>query len=294
MIENYKFQKENIYFKYLDDDIDISITPSVIGYERCSPSKETIGPLVKSLYLIHYVISGKGLLRINDKEYEITQNGIFFIPPGVKISYQPDKSTPWQYLWVEFNGISAKALCNKALLCELDPVYYPKNNKAILKEFADMIEESIMSDSSITVSCLSHLLKIFTLLIKERQQTSRHLMSKAEYTIRPIAQYIEQNFYDSSLSLEIIAEHFHINASYLSRLFKKVMNIPPTKYIIELRMHKAFAMLKTQAFNITEISQTIGYSSPFYFSKEFKRYCGITPSEYQKSYLQREISIANE
>lgn len=293
MIENYKFLKENIYFKYLDDDVDISIIPNVIGYERCFSGKETIGPLIKSLYLMHYVISGRGILRMNNKEYEITQDAIFFIPPGVKISYQPDKNIPWQYLWVEFNGISAKALCSKALLCQEDPVYYPKNSQSILKEFADMIEESIISDSSATINSLSHLLRIFSLIIKERHQVSRHMMTKAEYTIKPIAQYIEQNFYNNLLSLDMIANHFHINSSYLSRLFKKVMNIPLTKYIIELRMHKAFAMLKTQAFNITEISQTVGYSSPFYFSKEFKRYTGVTPSEYQKSYLQREISIAD-
>ena len=59
------------------------------------------------------------------------------------------------------------------------------------------------------------------------------------------------------------------------------MNISPSKYIIELRIKKAQEMLQSNCFKISTIAYACGYSSPYYFSLEFKRAVGISPSKYQ-------------
>ena len=287
MSREYTFKQTNIFFRYLDDHIPLNIVPMIVRYEKCSPPKETIGPVMRSIYTLHIVIKGRGYFKVDDKKYEVKSNQMFMIIPSEKISYYPDKNDPWQYMWIEFNGLGAKNLCKLANITIDNPVYTLQNPKIYIKEFSDMLEDAIDSKIHSTLNVLSHLLYIFSLLIHEHDNISSKPLSAAEMHFRAIVEYINQNIGDSTLSLNKVSEIFYMNSSYLSRKFKEVMGVNMSKYIISLRMRKAFIMLKTKQFSVTKIAETIGYSSPFYFSKEFKRYTKITPKQYMKEQADR-------
>ena len=60
------------------------------------------------------------------------------------------------------------------------------------------------------------------------------------------------------------------------------MKMTPLQYITKLRITNAKSLLETTSYNVTEIAQTVGYDNPLYFSRQFKKYTGVSPKEYKQ------------
>ena len=73
-----------------------------------------------------------------------------------------------------------------------------------------------------------------------------------------------------------------MSVNWFIHSFKSVMKVPPMQYIVSLRIAAAKGYLENSNKNIAEISATVGYDNALYFSRLFKKYTGLTPSEYRK------------
>lgn len=93
--------------------------------------------------------------------------------------------------------------------------------------------------------------------------------------------YILENF-TKEISIEQVAEHVGLNPDYLGKLFKKVEGQTFTDFIIYLRMELAKELLNQRELTIKQIAYMVGYSDPNYFSRAFKKYVGISATQYEK------------
>ncbi len=92
--------------------------------------------------------------------------------------------------------------------------------------------------------------------------------------------YIDNNYSRYDLSLDLIADDIGVNPSYLSSIFKNIIGITISRYIMELRMKIAFEQLsQNHSMTIKSVSDMVGYNDEYYFSKSFKGYFGISPSK---------------
>lgn len=98
--------------------------------------------------------------------------------------------------------------------------------------------------------------------------------------IETYIEFMEVNM-AKTLSLNDIAEHFDLSASQFSYLFHKHTQMRPIDYLINLRLEHAIDLLKL-GYSVKETSISVGYNDPLYFSKLFKKYFGIAPSEFKK------------
>ncbi len=94
--------------------------------------------------------------------------------------------------------------------------------------------------------------------------------------------YIEQNCLKTDFELTAAAEKSYISYAYMCKLFKKEMKVSPKKYIIDKRIDYARTLLSTDYYSVEEVAEMCGYRDTKHFSSEFKRICGISPSEYRK------------
>ena len=92
--------------------------------------------------------------------------------------------------------------------------------------------------------------------------------------------FINSYYSDSSVSLEMIAGKFGYTPAYLSRLFKKETGKNLVDYVNEVRIFAAKKLLKQTSKKVYEVAEQVGYSNYNYFSKVFKQYVGIAPSEF--------------
>mgnify|MGYP000068723293 FL=1 len=114
---------------------------------------------------------------------------------------------------------------------------------------------------------------------KSRQNSESHVQ-------RAIS--IVEDFYGRDLTVQYIADKLGLNRSYLSEIFSKQMGVPLKKYILDFRITQSEEFLFTSDWSVDYISQICGFNSPSYFSKIFKEYHGISPTEYRKSRHKRE------
>jgi two-component system response regulator YesN len=82
------------------------------------------------------------------------------------------------------------------------------------------------------------------------------------------------------ISLEEVAAHLHLNASYFSRLFKKETNETFVDFVTRTKMEKAKELLDLSRYTVHEIAERLGYDNKSYFVKLFKAHCGMKPGEY--------------
>lgn len=98
-------------------------------------------------------------------------------------------------------------------------------------------------------------------------------------TVQRIARFVEEHYTDSSLNLTSIAQAFGFNASYLSRRFKAEIGSSFIEHLTECRMKKAMSMAKSNE-KMFSAATAVGIPDPNYFGRCFKKYTGISYSEY--------------
>lgn len=108
---------------------------------------------------------------------------------------------------------------------------------------------------------------------KEENQYSKHTRTLINY----IDAHIQQN-----IDLVSIARTLNLNYKYVSKLFRKETGVNFIDYVYQKKVRLAKDLLKSQNCKIEDVSYYLGFSEPYYFSRVFKRYIGMTPSEYRK------------
>lgn len=91
--------------------------------------------------------------------------------------------------------------------------------------------------------------------------------------------YIQEN-YTHTITLDDLERHTGFSKQYCMRLFKSHMNMTINEYILDLRMRHAAYLLRDTYMNVNQAADYLGFSSVSYFSRVFKRYYGVSPSEY--------------
>lgn len=117
--------------------------------------------------------------------------------------------------------------------------------------------------------------KLILYLNENKNINATKIISKAK-------EYIENNYHRNDLDIEDIAASVYFHPSYLRYLFKKETGITIGDYLNQVRMLKAKELLKNCKMKYSEVASLLGYADAAYFSKCFKKYNNISPSEYEK------------
>ena len=247
------------------------------GYEQCTGG-HVWGPALRDHYLIHYVVSGNGTLRCNQKEYAVGAGMLFIIFPSQVASYQADAHNPWQYNWVGFNGTDARRLVKLTGLSKEQPVWRskdPEETCALLRSIADASDNTAAADAEMVGRLylfLAHLIK----LNRNRSVDDTH-QTYVDNALR----YIQYN-YASNIGVADIARYVGISRSQLYRAFLQDFGVSPHAYLQTYRINEACSLLRDPAYSVAEVAGSVGFNDPLYFSRVFKSIKGTTPSDYQK------------
>lgn len=254
---------------------------SYCGWEQTTPLL-MFSPTQRRNHVIHFVLSGKGKLLTDKKSVDISEGQIFYIAPGEKIGYVSDRDEPWSYVWIGYNGVQAEEYSKLSGLTSDNPV----RDCAEIDHIADLIE-SLLKARSLTAAenlhRMSLVLEILSILIRECEQNSAHDPVNPEEPdfVRSAMEHISKN-YDKNLKISDIAAELGVSRSYLSSCFKKAVGCSPQSFILNLRMERAGSLLRTTTLPINVISGAVGYQDQLAFSKIFKQFYDVSPSDFRK------------
>lgn len=114
-------------------------------------------------------------------------------------------------------------------------------------------------------------------LHNESERGAGHLVSR-------VMTYVHRHYGEEGLSVQEIGEHLQMTASYVIAAFKEATGKTVLQYIMEYRMEKAKEMLKNNRAKIFDIASQVGFKDGEYFAKVFRKYTGMTPSEYRERF----------
>ena len=103
---------------------------------------------------------------------------------------------------------------------------------------------------------------------------------KSSRIVKNAAEYISQNF-SEDITLATVADHLHVNTSYLSTLFRQVTGMTFKEHLNRVRIEEAARLLSNTDYPVMEIAIACGYKDQSYFTKVFKKMTGLTPKQYR-------------
>ena len=270
-------------FHVFRDERFIDLNLYQFGWEQTAPAY-SYGPYARNHYLFHYVISGRGVLMANEKEYEVTAGHGFLLTPGQITTYSADDVTPWEYTWVEFDGLRAHESLNLAGISVSQPIYTARSPEAGRLLQDEMLYIVNHADASPT-----HLIAHGFLFLDQLVQSSANRHPPGEYRLRDFyikeaLTFIEQNF-QRDISIEEIAEVCGLNRSYFGKVFRGAVGESPQAYLLHYRMARATQLLKETRLSIGEIAREVSYDNQLHFSRAFKNVHGVSPREYRASHM---------
>lgn len=222
---------------------------------------------------IIYLLSGEGTFRDRDtSEQAVGPGTIFYLYPGLEHCYDPLPGTVWTEYWTLFDGEEAENRFGKLL----------SNNTlhhcGIIPELASAYEElygyAWEQRPDTPELCSYGLHRILGLVFRHLNRREGKLLSS------PIAAAIalmQRQLCRPSVELDAIARKHGISFETLRKQFRRQTGSAPHEYFLEMKLNAARNLLLSGR-PIKETAGELGFADPYYFSRLFKRHCGLSPS----------------
>lgn len=284
MVQSNDVQTENkLKFHVFQDERFVDLNLYQYGWERTEPL-HSYGPHARNHYLFHYVISGRGVLYADDNAYTIEGGHGFLIVPGVPTTYVADREDPWEYTWIEFDGLRARESLSLAGVSRHQPVYTPLNREAgrlLEEQMLYIVNHSQASPIRQIGQGFLFLDQLVQSSAGQRPQNQRRLR---DFYMKEALSFIEQN-YQRDISIEEIAAFCGLNRSYFGKVFRDTMGESPQAFLLHYRMARAAQLLKESTLPISAISAMVSYANQLHFSRAFKSVYGVAPRDYRATHF---------
>ena len=246
---------------------------------------------------IAYLVKGKGIINLKGISYLLKPGDFCIVNSNVRhFESYLRKNINYEMIWF---------ICNIAQKITIIDCEYNankghkivvnirmKNPFILYKELKDIIN---IQDKRRKFVCNKEILNSWFKFIKEniKKKKFRKVMITKErmaysyiksMQIEKAIKFINEH-YKEEITLKEIASQVGLTPSYFGNLFLSIYGKKPFEFIMELRMQDACKLLETTALNVKEVGFRAGYNDPYYFSKIFKEYNGLSPKKYRKEKL---------
>ena len=207
----------------------------------------------------------------NGKKYVSNINNIALLPKGCDYDWICKKSGHFSI--VEFE-------CEKTYHDIFS--FNVKNGEQYHRIIKKMEINRTLKKTAYILDELKDLYGLISSLLKN--DAIKYMPSTQKQKILPAIEYIAQN-YNKRIYNDELSSVTGLSTVYFRKLFKDVMGISPISYIQSVKMGKAKKMLNSDYSSITDIAYSLGYNNVYEFSRDFKKYTGISPSKYVRQHL---------
>ncbi|OAB45748.1 AraC family transcriptional regulator [Paenibacillus antarcticus] len=231
----------------------------------------------KDFYLF-YNYFGPMTVRSRGREHILQPGSLFVYRPHEEQYYGHYAERKFISYWVHFTGYGVEEVLHTAELAEDGPYFVGINND-LAEMFEDIMNELRDKKPGYELASASLLSYLLSIISRQITQGSDVQANKSRTEIYESIKYIHDN-YAQELYVAKLAEIAYLSTDRYTTLFKIMMDTTPLQYLIRFRLEKACELMKHTHLNIQQISSRVGFEDQLYFSRMFKKYYHVTPSEY--------------
>lgn len=290
MSSNYNYWEESNR-SWSPNSIWISHTPSLtvrrtffyieeIGYFQAYPPYYTRRANLNS-FLICHTLSGKGILKISDKTYQLKPGTTALINCSTQHYYACAHPNAWEFLWFHFNGPCALGYYEEFIKNGY-PIFEENNcdfTKTHMQKLLSTIQDKKNTSDIIASGLISELLTHLLILSSDSRVASDHIPSYIEDAVK----HINADF-RFPITLDELAHTFGVSKYHFAREFKRYTNMTPNEYLIITRLNYAKELLKYSSFTIEQVAYQCGFHHLSYFAKQFRAHENVTPLQFRKKW----------
>lgn len=243
---------------------------------KVSTSGNHINKNIRCDYYLIYVVSGKIEIKNQGGTKLANVGDVVVFPPNKEYELKIFGDSEKSYLWAHFTGIVAEQKL-KLYNIEPFPAVHKTNPSNRINERFKKLFEGFSKNDSFKIYDLSSLLDRLLIEVGRAIETQKSDSLALSRSIR----YINEHYTDK-IRVTDLAKMENVCATTYNLLFKKIMKMPPTKYIMSLRINLAKELLEFSDFTISEISSMCGYDSLHFFTRIFKENVGVAPTVFRK------------
>jgi AraC-like DNA-binding protein len=254
---------------------------------------------VKNYFELIYIIDGTGVQFIDNKKFNYRKGNLFLITPQDAHSFEI--TTPTKFFFLRFNDyfITQKSNKEKELLQHMEYILQNASHRPgcilknkIDKPLVDLLIQSIIKEldneqlyyHKIVEQIVNTLITIVARNIALK--LPKNIKENTGETVLEMLHYIQQNIFDPKLlKAEKISAHFGISLHYLGRYFKKQTGETLQSYISNYKLRLIETRLLHSDMRINEIAYELNYADESHLNKAFKKFKGMSPSEYRKQFV---------
>ncbi|MCC5856254.1 MAG: AraC family transcriptional regulator [Idiomarina sp.] len=234
-------------------------------------------------HLIIFCHGGRGRFQTAQHKGYLLPGQVLFLPKGVPHMYQSDSEHPWSIYWAHFAGSQVGEFMDYLGVSSDEssrsPVLTLKNWRALLGDVTQLLnlqhQRLTLEQGILSAALLRKLLSELPLLSRPSQP------EKAGFDIEALDRFMRDNSH-KTLQLDDFAEFTGLSRYHFSKKFRQVTGDSPIQYFTRMKMSHAAQMLREGEQTIRQISQTLGFDDPYYFSRLFKKHLGVAPRFYRQ------------
>lgn len=226
-------------------------------------------------HIVIVCVTGSGWVRLGPETHRVGPGQALVIPARTTHEYGADEDDPWTIWWVHVGGADVAELIGAVGVTEARPlidVRAIERAVALLDEIVTSLERAPSPAKLLAASGAAW--KLLTQLAVDRR------LPRPGDPLQRAMTYLEERS-DGTIKVPELAALVGVSPSHLSALFRKATGGGVLAHQTEVRMARARRLLDTTTDTIAEIAERVGYSDSFYFSRQFRRHHGISPSEFR-------------
>lgn len=240
------------------------------------------GPQVLDYYLMHIALSGKGNFDCRGRHYELERGDSFFIFPGELVKYAADEHDPWRYRWFAMTGEGVERMLESVGVTRERPVRHHRRPERIARLIMQMQQRFQRWDNRcdlLSEACVRLILAEYR---EPGQISGQHAPQDAvPKQVDQAIRWFTLN-YAQPTTIEAVADSLGYHRTHFSKLFKKYTGMSPLQFLTKIRMERAKQLLRKEPLTVEQVASSVGYTDALYFSRQFKRWHGMPPSDFRK------------
>lgn len=242
-------------------------------------------------YIINLTYAGQGVINKNTECFNCYPGDFIIFPPKEPHFYGRDSSVDkWFHFWVYFRP---KSTWNHLLLWEkrIGKIGFYRPNTEVKEELVQLfikIVEVGQSTKIYSENLAMSMLEQF--LIRRAQETSNCYPARVDMRVLQVCNYLIDTLDENQFELDLVAKKVCLSTSRIAHLFKQQIGLSIGEWRQTQRISRAKILLQTTSMSISNISQSVGFNDPLYFSRIFNKNIGLSPQKYRNSTKDKIIS----
>lgn len=229
------------------------------------------------------ITSGKGEITISGKLYPARQGMLFLFRPGLPHSLKSSNESPMSFYAVHFSYTHLHYSDNNWNInenTELLPIgqaFETGSFPRLRSLLSDLVTQWTKRIPGYELAVNGLFLQFLYTVLQDSR--TRDINYSSRQKVLEVMEYINHNL-DKKLSVNYLAKTVNLSPDYLSSIFRSYTGYPLLKYINKCRIDRAKALLDGDTHKVRDVAALLGFRDEFYFSRVFKKYEGISPSEF--------------